>query len=661
MKDFNPIASIKRYKLLIIGLSLLAGLACFIFLNQQQSYTAVAIIEYTNKEAVDGLAPDGTEIDPSEIYSTEVMKQVFARMGMDFEDYNLDKFRSKVVVKEILSDEQSAVQEALNEKGETMTVHPTKYSVSITLDKGDAANPETFVRQLMDNMLDVYLQVYGEQHVSSSITVNDIIKPEESNFDYIEIIEVIDDDISDTLQGLGNTVMYGEPFRSSTHGYSFSDLFRELNIIADTDIPNLYAYILNNKITKSADVLIAKYRQRIETYHIENEASLRKIKDIKEVIAAYIDMMRQSGNTDITYEYILEDVYDTYFQNKTKVDENGNTVWKDADETIEYEVLLEAFINNRTDYEYSLIEIAYCAYIIENYGGAVDAKFLPSADEVQLETPDRNVTSGAPTAGTQENTDANGEPLDPEIGVTGNAIGAEVMINDLLTKLDTLYGRLTTLKAEYNEFSGAANVGLISNIVVSADVQVILYTLILMIACFIVISVLVIFVDRFSDIMNYYIYIDRKFMIGNRSACDRYLARHEHAILKSDTSCIAITVRDLQGKNKEYGRENCDAMMKALADRIKRVFPKEPESFIALNGNGQFIIFVEGTLEAQAKAYMRYLDAEVSAYNLKSNCPIEYNYGIAEAANEDIFNARGLLICAINKANAPTANTNHSR
>ena len=43
MKAFHPVAAIKKYKLWIIGLSLLAGLVCFFVLNRQQSYTATAI------------------------------------------------------------------------------------------------------------------------------------------------------------------------------------------------------------------------------------------------------------------------------------------------------------------------------------------------------------------------------------------------------------------------------------------------------------------------------------------------------------------------------------------------------------------------------------------------------------------------------------------
>ena len=613
MKAFNPIAIIKKYKLWIVCLSLLASAVCFVLMNRQQSYTATAILEYTNPEASEGKAPDGTEIDPSEIYSSEVMKQVFARMDMDFGHYNLDEFRSKVEVKEVMTKEEEAIQTALNEKGEKMTVLPTKYSVSLTLDKTDVEDPQVVVRQMLENILDVYLSVYGENHVSGSIQVNDIVGLDESGFDYIEAVEEIDRDVTSTLNSLVTSINKNDSFRSTSVGYSLEDLYREFLLVRDRDIPSLYAYVISNRITKNADVLRSKYTQRIEDYRIENDAALRRIEDLKQVIDAYVTMLRESGNTDITYEYILDELYDTFYQDRTQLDETGDAIWVDPDETIEYEILLDSYVDKRMDYEHALIDIAYCATIIDTYSGT-DAEIISGADP-----------------------------------------NAENRINALASHLDALYADLAVVKNEYNAYSGASNVGLITNIVVNANVRVVLYTLIVLIAFFVAFSAAVIVIDRSSEILNYYIYMDKKFSVGNRSACDRYLAKHEKTMLKGQTAVISINLTGLRDKNKAYGRDVCDKMILALANNMKRIFPSEPDGFIAMNGQGQFVVFLMDTSEAHANAYMKYLDKEVKTYNAEAVCPIEYHYGIAEAEKEDIFQLRDLLVCAVNKANVPTA------
>lgn len=626
MKDFNPIAIIKKYQFLIIGLSLIAGVIFYFIFNNNQTYTATAIIEYTNSAASQGLAPDGSSIDTSEIYSAKVMKEVFSRMGLSYDEYNLDEFRSKVVVEPILSEEEKAVQEAKNDKGEEVETEPTKYMVSFTLDHSAAPEPEAFARQVLDNMLDIFLRVYAEEHIGTGSVVNDIPNLEESSYDYIEAIEVIETNVENTLLKLSKNAQNNWEFRSFVSGYSFNDLYRELSLIAGNDIPNIYAYILNNKISKDENILIAKYQKRIKDYNIDNESIKREIADIKEIIDVYVKMMRESGNTDITYEYILDQVHDSYYQEITGSGEESQTSWMKPDERVEYDVLLENYVENRTAYEYTLIEIAYCEYIIETFGGSVKAS---SNGTVQLETPQYTAGSGS-----------------------SDASVVEIMLEETLEKLDAFYEKLSAVNVEFSEYAGAANVGLISNIVVKANLQILLYSLIVVVAFAVLLSIVVLLIGRMSDILNYYVYIDRKLMIPNRSACDRYLNKHQQVLLKRNFVCISINIQGLREKNKLYGRDECDNMMRKLVEIMERIFPAEPECFLALNGLGQFVVFLDGISEAQANAYMKYIGDEAREHNSVTKCPIDYYYGIAEAEKEDIYQVRNLMICAINKANA---------
>lgn len=159
----------QKYQFLIVILSLLAGLFFYVYMQRQQTYSATAVISYTNDGAEDGLAPDGSQIDVSEIYSSQVMSRVFERMGLNYDDHNLDELRSRVSINEIVSEEDKAVAEAKNEAGETVESKPTKYYVTFTAKRNDSDQPEKFARQVLDNMLDVYIQTYGENHINTSL------------------------------------------------------------------------------------------------------------------------------------------------------------------------------------------------------------------------------------------------------------------------------------------------------------------------------------------------------------------------------------------------------------------------------------------------------------------------------------------------------------
>lgn len=640
MKKFSPMALIQRYKFLIIGVAVLSGIVAYLLFNQQQSYTAAALIEYTNAQAEEGLAPDGTEIDTSEIYSTEVMKEVFERMDLSYDNYNLDEFRSKIRVEPVMTSEEEAVQEAVNEQGEEVETKPTRYMVYVTLSHRDAEDPWSFARQLLDNMLDVFLEKYGENHVTSGAFVNRVSELNTAEYDYLEIIETIDSAVRTTYETLGEYVEGNVSFVSAANGYSFNDLYQEFNLLRSDEIPEVYAYILNNTLTKDKDVLLSKYQNGIEGYNISNETWQAQIDDIKEIIESYVTMMRESGNTDITSDYILQNIYDDYYAQNGVDEENSEeyTNWISGDETVQYDTLLENYVSDRSNYEYALIDIAYCEYIIDLYNGTLGEE-----------------------ESTEENSDSSDEILsdvDQTVIYEDDATAEEkqetvtTLLDNLVEKLNTIYNDLIVLNEEYNQYAGAQNISLRSDIAVSANVQTVLYTLIVVVGMAILATLGVIVAGRTGDIINYYIYMDRKLMLPNRTACDRYLNKYEKSMLGNAFVCISIVLTEVKEKNSRYGREECDEMIKSFARFLEEVFPgEEQNSLVAVNGLGQFILFLNETTKEQAEAYMSYLREMADKYNKTAKCKIEYKYGIAESVSDNIFRIRALMICAINKAN----------
>ena len=63
-------------------------------------------------------------------------------------------------------------------------------------------------------------------------------------------------------------------------------------------------------MTKNKSVLISDYTTRIDSNNISNTKEESVINDIVTVIDAYVEKMRESGNTNITAEYILDNVHE---------------------------------------------------------------------------------------------------------------------------------------------------------------------------------------------------------------------------------------------------------------------------------------------------------------------------------------------------------------
>lgn len=107
--------------------------------------------------------------------------------------------------------------------------------------------------------------------------MNDIY---DKGYDYIEMMDVIDESLTATLQTLNGKISGDSTFRSSVTGYSFSDLYREYELLQNIEVPKITAQILAGKITKNRDILLAKYRNRNNDLSIENSASEQEVEKI---------------------------------------------------------------------------------------------------------------------------------------------------------------------------------------------------------------------------------------------------------------------------------------------------------------------------------------------------------------------------------------------
>ncbi len=365
MKKFDLLGYIRKFQILIIAVSILAGIMGYTALNRMQTYTASAIIRYANSEADRGKAPDGSDLDTTEIYSANVVSEVFSRLGLDYAGFNVDDMRARVEVQALRTNEKAALDQALTSKGEEVVEKPVEYKVSFVAMNQDSDNMEEFARQFLDEMLDAYISDYGENHINNaSPAINDISKINSQNYDYLEKAELLKNSISSANNALNRKLESAdEQFRSTATGYSFTDLQKEFALLKNVWVPEVFAYILENHVTQDRDVLIAKYENRIHDHRLSNNKRQEQIAYIRGIIDAYVNMMRESGNTDITYEYIIQDVDDNWYEL------DGTEGKYRADQTVEYDTLLEDYRSECIDYEEALVDITYCQYILDVYNG----------------------------------------------------------------------------------------------------------------------------------------------------------------------------------------------------------------------------------------------------------------------------------------------------
>lgn len=597
MKDFQIFRYLKQFKYLIAIGSVLAGfMFYYVASNRMQSYTASTVIEYTNTGASEGLAPDGSKIDTSEIYGSYIIAKVIQNLGIDPSTANMDDIRNSITITSIITDEQQQIFDAKVTQGEDASLIATRYMV--TFNSGVASGKD-YPRAMLNEILDVYSAYYGETHVNSARSPNGVNDIYDKGYDYIEMMDVIDESLTATLQTLNGKISGDSTFRSSVTGYSFSDLYREYELLQNIEVPKITAQILAGKITKNRDILLAKYRNRNNDLSIENSASEQEVEKIMGVIDSYVQMMSDSGNTNITSEYILSDIYD---------DTQGG-LYSKTDQTTSYDKLFIRYVQDRTGYTANEIDAAYNQYILDTFS---------DAQEESSEEDQQAVTQA---------------------------------IRSLVEKINTLYADMEETTDEYNEYLGAANISVLSSVGVTEKISINKFTMMIVVVFGVFGCLGAIALGRLWDIIEYYMFTNKTVNLPNRARCDQFIAGKESKMLSNSYVCVAFKLTNLQEENRRLGRNAGNQMMKTFARVLTSIFVPSKTVFVAYNDSAQYLVFADEYNPEQTKASLVQMRTVLAQKCEREAFEIEYDEGYACSGEEQSFYIRRLLSIALSRQN----------
>lgn len=605
MKNFQMFRYLRKLLPLIIVFCLLATYAIYFKLSTSNTFIASEVIHYNDEQAEKGLAPTGDKLDVNEIKSSAVMSKVVDKMGLTG-IYSVDSLISRIDITPIEDKDKVAQKDAKLEEGEEYIYEPSTYIISFTATSGEGAD---FARTILDETLDVYFAQFSQKYVNVAPANNTIANLNKGDYDYIEMMEMIDTSIDSTLTTLYQRIDQNNYYRSTQTGISFSDLADEFYYLRQVNVSALFSKIYKNQITKNKSVLISDYTTRIDSNNISNTKDDSIVEDIVTVIDAYVTKMRESGNTNISYEYILDNLHERNVQDYV------------GDQTVTYDELIYSWKNHRESKEHAVIDSAYCRYVIDTFNnctGNCDGSCIGS-----------NLTCT--------------ELYNPEYGNMKQEIEQE--IDALVKKLTSLYDITTKTNDEYNEYLGATYISVLSSASVRESINVTLYTIIAFLFLVVLCCGSTIVLGRLGDIINYIFYTDHLTGFNNRAYFDKYLKTKDKKFLDDGVVYCMVDIQNLAHLNAEYSRDVGDAIIKMFTAYIKEAFGKTKAEFI-YNGNGSFVILTENSDYITVEDIMRLFKLRLDDRENHRDIVIEYKIGMAETFKEN-KTARKLLSEAI--------------
>ena len=605
MKNFQIFRYLKKLLPLIMVFCLLATYAVYYKLSASNTYIASEVIHYNDPQAEKGFAPTGDKLDVNEIKSSSVMSKVVDKMGLTG-TYSVDSLISRINITPILDEDKVAQKDAKLEEGEEYVYEPSTFIVSFAANSGEGAE---FARTILDETLDVYYEQFSQKYVNVAPANNTIENLNKNDYDFIEMMELIDTSIDNTLNTLYQRIEQNNFFRSTETGVSFTELADDFNYLRQVKVSSLFSDIYKYQITKNKSVLISDYTTRIDNNNISNAKEESIVEDVVTVIDAYVDKMRESGNTDITYEYILDNLHEKNLQDFV------------GDQTVTYDELIYSWRDHEESRKHAIIDSAYCTYIIDTF---------------------TECTGNC--GGRCSNSDSTCTEIhNAEYSTIKQNVEKE--INTLLDELNALYDTTMKTNNEYNRYLGASYISVLSSASVRESVNVPLYTAIAFFFLVVVCCGGAIVLGRIGDIINYIFYTDHLTGFNNRAYFDRYLKSKDKKLLDDGVVYSMIDISNLTHINTEYSRTVGDEIIKLFTECIKENFAKSKSEYI-YNGNGSFVMLTEESDYITVEDIMRLFRLRLDEREELRNVVIEYKIGIAETFKEN-KTARKLLSEAI--------------
>lgn len=594
MKEFQLLRYIKTFSYLILLITLAGCVVVYQFAQRNQSYTASIVLQYVNADAADGLTPAGTDIDVSEIYSASVVTQAIRQLGLSA---SVERIRSGITVTEIIPEDELVRKEALLEEGEEYEYFPTQYLVSYT---GDSTTGVNYATDVLNAVIDAYLMQYSTKYIDDVAFPQNAVNVSVDKYDYIQCVEMLQGSCNEIVGYLVQKAEVYPGFRSAQTGYSLYDLQDEYEFIRDTRVLKLYALILNNQMARDREVLLTSYANSITLDQIDLENCTNTLEETRSLIQQFGGKTLEGSQ----YSFTGESVSGGLILGEVQLDHDRitNTITT-------YDKLIDQYLSLHSQQASLERSIQNHQILYSIFSQAHQGTYLPQGTDTYV----------------------------------------EAEIEDITARMSQLYDVVCDTMDEFNEAVSARNISVLTSVAAYSNLNLPIYTGLALIIFLFLGCCAAIALGRLGDFLNYFLYIDRKTNLPNRSRCDLQVEKYSAHLLPDWFACLYIQFR-FDGVNQSgVTRKSGDNALKKLGRILSDALSSE--GFIGYNNSGQFIGLFEHCNEEKVQALMERIQGEIEyTNNLEPSEALSINVGYAISTTDSIYDVRKLLHEAIQRS-----------
>ena len=297
-------AALWKRKGIIALLIAVALLVCHSCLFLGQTHKAAVYIKFMEERAVDGVAANGTDLDPYEITEPYIVSKALAQMGMA--DKNASAVAQRIKVTPVVSSaeqekyaswiDQFSNYEHTEEKKATAVYYRVEF---------ESKEGAQFAQAFLSALIQQYRSYYTERYAGFCEVA---LVPETVvlNSDYYYSVDLLQSQIEDVMSYLSNIAGGDIDYRSPETGYSLQDLIDAYDLLLETGIAPVTQYILDTGVSKDLPTLVAGLQQSSAEAQRESDEQAEKANTQKQMMLLYAEK-----NKEYVSAVISPDDYDT--------------------------------------------------------------------------------------------------------------------------------------------------------------------------------------------------------------------------------------------------------------------------------------------------------------------------------------------------------------
>ncbi len=285
----------------LLAIFILVGFSVPLLMYQFNSTKASVYgqITFSYKGAEESLAPDGNALDITELASSYVLNRAIENSGI--KGISFASIASNLRIEAQLSDEAAKQLEILNSLADNTSAYSTiiqQLEIShsnryvVTLCNGFGQKPVKYLSDkelynLLQYILDSYNDYFIEKYSSGVLPVNTICTIDNSNLDYIELLDSSEEFLEYLKEYTENLSKNFPGFSSSEYGMSFKNVNLLIDSILSVDVNPVKADVFSNSVCRDPKTLVSKSKYQIEVFSHNLEEYKSKYNSVLSQIEEY--------------------------------------------------------------------------------------------------------------------------------------------------------------------------------------------------------------------------------------------------------------------------------------------------------------------------------------------------------------------------------------